>query len=201
MLTLPGICCRILGHLLYWFFFALEYICENSAWVSLILVCTAGFIFCTQYVFQVKVTVHPAASRTIKDIIDRFQAESMYSEDVDAVMVGTTLDADLTSDPVSKEVKRVRSSRRVAYAVRVALLAKAKVGLLANNRANELVYARICREAMQEHGVRPSHIAHQVPLAVAACFVPLDTDFLAASIRQHSDFKERRSLLGSLDPR
>jgi len=201
MLSFPVLFARILAHGLFWFFTALGYLFEHSTQVVTAVACAYACYRCIRLIFVIKITVHPATEKTIRDMIQRFQSESMYSEDVDAVMVGTTLDADLTSDPVSKEVKRVRSSRRVAYAVRVAFLAKAKVGLLANNRANELVYARLCREFMQEHGVRPSHIAHQVPLAVAACFIPLDTDFLAASIRSHEDFKERRSLLGSWEPR
>ena len=92
----------------------------------------------------------------------------------------------------------MKSHRRVSYAVRVAHDAKAEVGLLANTKANELVYARVCREAMIKHNVRKAHIAHTLPIAVAACFIPLDSDFLAASLRQSREMTERRALLGPL---
>jgi len=134
-----------------------------------------------------------------------FQTESMFCEEaIPTTAVGTAIDADLTEatlpcQSVTTQVhpeKAIKSSRRVHYAVRVAHLAKAEVGLLSNSKANELVYARVCREAMIKHGVRKSHIAHAVPLAVAACFVPLDADFLSASIRQSAMMQERRALLG-----
>jgi len=151
----------------------------------------------SKYIFQIKVTIHPAAVETFESMVRKFQAESMFSEE--SLSSFTNIgdkDADLTPDPQREDIKIVKSSRRVSYAVRVAHVAKAQVGLLANSRANELVYARLCREEMVKHGVRPSHIAHMVPLAVAACFIPLDSDFLAASIRQGEGMRERRALLG-----
>jgi len=152
-------------------------------------------------VFAVKVTVHPATAQTFKSMVSMFQFETMFCDDVQSTFVGEAKDADLFADPADEGVRRVKSHKRISYAVRVAHLAKAKVGLLANNKANELVYARLCRDEMIKHGVRPSHIAHQTPLAVAACFIPLDSDFLAASIRQCAEMKDKRALLGSFDPK
>lgn len=147
-----------------------------------------------------KITVHPATVKTFHSMVLMFQQESMFCEDaVPVVGLGIDEDADLTSESVRKDIKLVKSHRRISYAVRVAHVAKASVGLLANTKANELVYARLCRDEMIKHAVRPSHIAHMVPLAVAACFVPLDSDFLAASLRQCSEMQERRALLGPLD--
>lgn len=150
-----------------------------------------------KYVVSFRVTLHPATSKVFREIVLRFQEESMFCDEAipnSALEVDT--DIDLTHEPVRQDIKLVRSNRRVPYAVRVAHLAKAQVGLLSNIKANELVYARICRDEMIKHGLRPSHIAHMVPLAVAACFVPLDADFLAASLRQCAEMSERRALLG-----
>lgn len=159
-----------------------------------------------RWVFQIKITVHPATSRVFQEMVLAFQRESMFCEEtIESVAIGTELDADLTDSPLLQTVgatarreKLVKSNRRVSYAVRVAHDAKAEVGLLANTKANELVYARVCREAMNKHNVRKAHIAHTLPLAVAACFIPLDSDFLAASLRQSSEMTERRALLGPL---
>lgn len=148
-------------------------------------------------IFLIRIGLHPATVQTYNDILARFQEETRLCERVEDVTVPVgDADSDLFQDPVCRDLKQVRSSRRIPYAVRVAHLAKAQVGLLANTRANELVYARICREEMIKHGVRPSHIAHLVPLAVAAAFIPTDSDFLAASIRRCSQMKERTRLVG-----
>lgn len=186
----------LLAKFLFYFFSGLAYVSANSTFCCLVCACVYGCYKCFNYVFAVKVSVHPAAVATFQKMALAFQAESMFSEECQHVDVGPKTDADLIPDPECVDTRRVRSNRRISYAVRVAHLAKAKVGLLSNIKANELVYARICREEMIKHGVRPSHIAHQVPLAVAACFIPLDSDFLAASIRSCAGMVERRALVG-----
>lgn len=175
----------------------LTLIIQNSTAVVWACVCIWLGYVTFRYIFKIKITIHPAAAETFEQMVRKFQAESMYCEETTpcSLSVGDK-DADLTTDPQREDIKIVKSSRRVSYAVRVAHVAKAQVGLLANSRANELVYARLCREEMVKHGLRPSHIAHTVPLAVAACFIPLDSDFLAASIRQGEGMRERRALLG-----
>nr|UHS72383.1 MAG: hypothetical protein 1 [Betanecrovirus sp.] len=168
----------------------------NSTQIVVAACCAYCGYLVLRYVLQVRVTLHPATQQTIEDFIRRFQAESMFSEESDNVTVPIgNVDTDLFSDPECKDTKRVRSHKRVSYAVRVAHVAKAQVGLLSSCKANELVYARLCREEMVKHGVRPSHIAHMVPLAVAACFVPLDSDFLSDSIRRCDTMKQRAALL------
>jgi hypothetical protein len=175
----------------------LTLIIQNSTFICLACACGYCCYRTFTFLFSVKITVHPAARETFETMVRKFQAESMFSEEAGpCVVLGGATDADLIPDAVCKEIKQVRSHRRVSYAVRVAHVAKAQVGLLSSCKANELVYARLCREEMVKHGVRPSHIAHMVPLAVAACFIPLDSDFLAASIRQSVEMKERRALLG-----
>jgi hypothetical protein len=162
------------------------------------LVCCFGCWWLLNKVFKIKVTIHPATVDTFESMVRMFQRESMFCEaNIPTTSVGIDEDADLTCQIESKDIKLVKSNRRVSYAVRVAHIAKAQVGLLDNTKANELVYSRLCRDEMVKHGVRPSHIAHMVPLAVAACFIPLDSDFLAASLRRSDLMKERRSLLGS----
>lgn len=165
--------------------------------ITLGALCFLGFIVVVRKVFLIKITVHPATKKTFNHMVKCFQRESMFCEErIPNATIDIEHDADLTTESVRKEIKLVKSSRRVPYAVRVAHVAKAQVGLLSDCKANELVYARLCREEMIKHGVRPSHIAHMVPLAVAACFIPLDSDFLAHSIRSSKLFKERRGLVG-----
>lgn len=178
----------------------IEWCLENSTLVVWAITCTTGAYLVFKYVLSFRVTLHPATSKVFADMVLAFQRESMFCEGVvPNVAIGDDLDADLTHEPVRQDIKLVRSNRRVPYAVRVAHLAKAQVGLLSNVKACELVYARVCRDEMVKHGLRPSHIAHMVPLAVAACFIPLDADFLAASLRQCAQMKDRRALLGPCD--
>ncbi len=183
------------------------YIATHSTEVTWGTMCVIIGYFLFRYVFALRVTVHPATERVIAQMIQMFQEESMFcEEEIPHMCVGDEIDADLTS-PTSTgqsdstqepQEKAIKAKRRIHYAIRVAHLAKAEVGLLNNTKANELVYKRICREEMIKHRVRKSHIAHNLPIAVAACFVPLDEDFLASSIRQSSQMKERWSLLGPL---
>lgn len=172
------------------------FIFTHSTQTLLGLLCVYGAYWCIRKVFVIEIAMHPAAKKTFKDMVRAFQAETQFGEEVESVCVLGPVDADLYPDTVVPTQRCVRGSKRVSYAVRVAHVAKAEVGLLSNCRANELIYARLCRKAMIEHRVRPSHIAHLVPLAVAACFIPLDADFLAASLRQGKQMKKRVALLG-----
>jgi hypothetical protein len=128
-------------------------------------------------------------------MVRRFKDETSYSEDVKFVALGSG-DADLVVDGMNKEVKKVLSHRRIPYAVRVAHEVKAEVGLLSDTKANKLVLQRLCREKMLQHKVRPSHIAHSLPLAVAACLIPLDSDWLASCLLRSKQHKDRLKLLG-----
>nr|UHS72159.1 MAG: hypothetical protein 1 [Betanecrovirus sp.] len=198
MESLPVILLSLISKIIVLICSFLTLIIQNTTVVAWGTFCLwVGYIMFT-YLFSIKVTIHPAAAATFESMVRKFQAESMFAEDAGPTFTSIgDEDQDLARDAQREDIKIVRSSRRISYAVRVAHVAKAQVGLLANSRANELVYSRLCREEMIKHGVRPSHIAHMVPLAVAACFIPLDSDFLAASIRQGKDMKERRALLGS----
>jgi hypothetical protein len=199
MESLPVVCLHLISFIIGWVLFALEYACNNSTQVVWAGICTYTLYLVLCKVFTIKISVHPATAATFHSMVAKFQQESMFCDPIETTDVDITSDADLVSDADRKDNKLVRSHRRIPYAVRVAHVAKAQVGLLSNIKANELVYARICREEMIKNGVRPSHIAHMVPLAVAACFIPLDADFLAASIRQSALMKDRRALLGSFE--
>lgn len=72
--------------------------------------------------------------------------------------------------------------RRGSYAARVAREAKAHFGLLERSEANRLVLHKWCRDRMVEHGVRPSHMAALLPLAVQLAFVPLQEEIEAAQL-------------------
>lgn len=144
------------------------------------------------FIYRHHYRIHPATVVVYRKMVELFQAESRYSEEGPEVTVGD-YDGDIFFECEGRDVMSVRSHRRVSYAVRVAHAAKAQVGLLSNTRANYLVYQRLCRDEMVKHRVRPSHIAHSLPLAVAACFIPLDSDWLGASIMRSDELKERVS--------
>lgn len=121
--------------------------------------------------------------------------EGVFSEeDVDDGVQGVEegVDRDLSK---GKNMVNVKQKRKVQYASRVALLAKAQVGSMEYSKANFLVYQRICRDEMVKHGVRPTHIAGVLPVAVAACFIKTDSDVLAESIIESTRRKETRGLL------
>lgn len=208
MASLLMVVTYLLSHLFLALGWTFGMIADHSTEVVWAAACGTLFYVGLRYIFQLHITVHPSTKRVFREMVLMFQEESMFTEETipaTPVTVGDT-DADLTRPTIpgqsdstqAPQEKGVKSHRRVHYAVRVAHMAKAELGLMSNTKASELVYARVCREAMIKHGVRKSHIAHLVPLAVAACFIPLDEDFLAASIRQSREMQERRALLGPL---
>lgn len=60
---------------------------------------------------------------------------------------------------------------RRSYMNAVIALVKNTMGTPAYNPANILVARRIARQAMEAHGVRPTHISRILPLVVEAVFV------------------------------
>lgn len=101
-------------------------------------------------------------------------------------------DPDAVSDA---GVIKIRRKRKIHYAARVALIAKSQVGQLSRTKANELVYQRICREEMVKHGVRPTHIARILPLAVAACYIATEEELVADAILSLPETKGRAGAL------
>lgn len=194
--SIVTVVCSMLLALFQLLHFAVYFVCTNSTAVVLGTLCTIGAVTAIRWVWDFQHKLHPATKDTWKRIVKLFHEETAFCEDAPGVEVPVgNEDKDLYKDPECEDIKRVKSNRRIPYAVRVAHLAKAQVGLLRRSHANELVYGKICREEMIKHGVRPSHIAHIVPLAVAACFVPLDADILADSLMRCDKMKERHALL------
>lgn len=116
------------------------------------------------------------------DTLTTMLAVEQVFEDPDTPdSVVTEGDIDLTPASSRNEMS-VRIRRRKHYVGRVALLVKAEVGLLKLTAANKLVVQRLARDAMKEHGLRPTHIARLLPLVVAASFMRTDEDDLADSI-------------------
>nr|UHS72211.1 MAG: hypothetical protein 1 [Tombusviridae sp.] len=131
-------------------------------------------------------TAHHSTEKAIKIIGKVFS-----DPDVDCEYMTNGGDRDLIAD---KNMTKVRTQRKFHYFARVALLAKAQVGLLKRSQANEMVYRRLCRDEMVKHELRPTDIARMLPLAVAACFAKTDEDFLAESILGHKDLREGHPL-------
>jgi hypothetical protein len=91
--------------------------------------------------------------------------------------------------------------RGLPYATRVGLEARAQVGLLERTKANFLVYQRICRDIMKEHGVRTTHIATTLPVAIAAAFNPSINDIISSRAIGGTIISERHRLLGKIGGR
>jgi hypothetical protein len=121
------------------------------------------------------------------DVVDKVFGD----DNVDDGLRPENEDRDLV---VAENRVNVRPRRKFHYASRVALLAKAQVGLMSHSKANELVYQRLCRDEMLKHGVRHTHIARLLPLAVAACFVRTDEDTIAESMREILEREDKPSI-------
>jgi hypothetical protein len=97
------------------------------------------------------------------------------------------------------EKRRKLPKRGLLYATRVGFEARAQVGLLERTRANFLVYQRICRDIMKEHGVRPTHIAAALPVAISAAFTPSDVDIVSSRAMSGAEVSKRHRLLGGFN--
>lgn len=70
---------------------------------------------------------------------------------------------------------------RRLYISGVIATVKNVVGTPVRNAANLLVVRRLCRQAMEEHGLRPTHIASVLPFCIEAVFVQSEYEFEAQS--------------------
>ncbi|CAA64247.1 hypothetical protein [Leek white stripe virus] len=141
--------------------------------------------------FKLQLGFSPEATALMHRFVD------LFSRDDEPVITETSCNVDFLPGPESRKENLVAPKRRNHYIVKVAMAAKSQVGLLGNSRANELVYARLCREEMVKHGVRPSHIARMVPLAVDChCFIPMDEDIMAAEMMRTDVMRSRRKDMG-----
>jgi hypothetical protein len=94
--------------------------------------------------------------------------------------------------------KQKLPKKGLPYSTRVGFEARAQVGLLDRTKANYLVYQRICRDIMKEHGVRTTHIAALLPAAISAAFVPSDTDIISSRAISSKFTTQRHKLLGGV---
>lgn len=129
---------------------------------------------CSTYMYYYHENLHKNTWKMLTAVDSVFS-----SDDVCDQFCEGGADADLLKN---ENMVNVKKHRKFHYASRVALLAKSQVGLLSNSKANQLVYQRICRDEMLKHGVRTTHLARMLPLAVAACFIRTDEDRLAESV-------------------
>lgn len=88
---------------------------------------------------------------------------------------------------------------RRGYVGRVARRIKADGGLGTPKytEANILVVRRKAADIMEEHGVRPSHIAALLPMTVALVFTPLPEEIEAARFMASAAAAERRRAVGT----
>lgn len=91
------------------------------------------------------------------------------------------------------ELAKVKGWRRqrVKWVVKAALAAKAKFGIVPDNPPNREMLSDHIRKLMVEHGLRPSHIAQQFPIAVALALLPSQTDVMLNTTLA-SGFAEQR---------
>lgn len=78
----------------------------------------------------------------------------------------------------------------------LAVLLKAEFGLLRDTAANREVLKRKAIEIMAQRGVRPSHAAMHLPLAVTRALVPTQSDIEDARLRRSVEY---RTLIGLVD--
>jgi hypothetical protein len=67
-----------------------------------------------------------------------------------------------------------------------------EMGCLVDNRANRMVVSDVVRRFMKNHGVRPSHIASQFPVAVEMYFLVSPVDIHMDQIRKSSFASKHR---------
>ncbi len=90
-------------------------------------------------------------------------------------------DDGLTAQEISIESGnyKVVDAKPGVFAVKVAQAARAKVGILSNTRANELVYQRVCLDVMRDLNVRYTDIDRHIGMAMLACFINNETNTVA----------------------
>jgi len=77
----------------------------------------------------------------------------------------------------------------------IALVIKAKKGLLERSSANRLMVQRLVFDQMVSRGLRPTHIARLQPLCIALVFVPLATDVAAKKMEAFFAVTRREALI------
>jgi hypothetical protein len=81
------------------------------------------------------------------------------------------------------------------FRARLVLLAKAKFGLLKRSQANYLMVRKHLLGIMEEHKVRPAHIATQLDIVVSLFFIPSDSDIIAHQIGATAEAHNRDGMM------
>lgn len=100
-------------------------------------------------------------------------------------------DAQVSSVPALNSGARRDPALRMRIARAAAMEVKAKVGLLKDTEANNLVAGRIIRDYLKERGLRPSHIAQIAPIATVLALMPMRADVEARKMRATAQAYER----------
>ena len=105
MESAPVVVVRLSFWIISLFFSLLEWILQHSTEVVWGGVCLSLGWIAFRWIFKIKVTIHPATSRVFQEMVLAFQQESMFCEEtIEATVVGTELDADLTDSPLLQTV-------------------------------------------------------------------------------------------------
>jgi len=93
--------------------------------------------------------------------------------------------------------KKVRPTR-VRYVATLALVAKNRYGVLSNTAANKQMVRTFLLGVATDHGMRPSHIAKSLDIAVELAFVPSETELVAKQINYSTSVLMRREEYGNV---
>jgi len=75
-----------------------------------------------------------------------------------------------------------RVNGRGRFQAKLVKLAKSEFGLLKRTEANRLMVRKFLRDHMQDHGMRPTHIAEYLDVSVAIFFIPCRQDLIAHQV-------------------
>ncbi len=75
---------------------------------------------------------------------------------------------------------------------------RTELGLLNDTQANRMVASEVVRKYMKNHGMRPSHIAHQFPTAVEVYFLRSSRDEELRMMRRSAGYRKYQRTGGSI---
>lgn len=118
-----------------------------------------------------------------RPIVDR-NIETLASD----IMQGVDSNAASAKMDIDNMGSTRKSGPFIAYIV---VQAKAEFGLLKRLEANRLMVRKFLLELMKAQGMRPTHIAQHLDIAVAMVFVPSDSDIIAHKINATREVYDR----------
>jgi hypothetical protein len=87
---------------------------------------------------------------------------------------------------------------RSRFQAKLITMAKTEFGLLPRTSANKLMVRKFLRDAMREHGMRPSHILQHLDVSVACFFIPSSQDILAHQLGATREAHNRDGLISMM---